>query len=170
MPVPVLRPPLDYCVPTNITIEPNKTRVVLMPDAGGVGKALAALLSKRGAEVLTIDGAPTVEALEDQLAKWTEEGPITGVYWLPALDPEGPLSRLNASARTDALHKRVKLLAATMRALPDTPFLVSATRLGGTARLRLRWRSERVRWRCYRLHEGTGPRAERRAHQGGRFR
>ncbi len=131
VPVPVLRPPLDDCVPTTVTLEPSKTRVVVMPDAGGVTKALATRLTKRGAEVLTIDGVPSVEGLEDQLARWTEEGPITGVYWLPALDPEGPPSRLDAQARTDALHKRVKLLAATMRALPDSAFLVSATRLGG---------------------------------------
>ncbi len=131
VPVPVLRPPLDYCVPTNVTIEASKTRIVMMPDAGGVGKALAARLVKRGADVVTIEGAPTVEALEDQLAKWTEEGPINGVYWLPALDPEGPHSKLDARARKAALHTRVKLLAATMRAVPDTAFLVSATRLGG---------------------------------------
>jgi acyl carrier protein/NADP-dependent 3-hydroxy acid dehydrogenase YdfG len=135
LPAPVLRPPLEFCAATGVAIGQG-SRVVLMPDAGGVGAALSTLLNELGAEVLTIDGAPDVEALEQQISGWTAAGPIQGVYWLPALDDEGPLSGLDAAGRVRALHVRVKLLAATMRALGEQigaagTFLVSATRLGG---------------------------------------
>ena len=131
VPVPVLRPPLDYCVETGVTLGKG-SRVIVMPDAGGVSKALTGKLKKMGVGVLTIAGAPTVEKLEEQIAEWSEGDPVGGVYWLPALDDEGQLSALDAAARRQALHTRVKLLAATMRALPDEhAFLVSGTRLGG---------------------------------------
>ena len=42
-----------------------------------------------------------------------------GVYWLPALDDEGPIDALDATARRAALHIRVKLLAASLRSLSD---------------------------------------------------
>jgi acyl transferase domain-containing protein/NAD(P)-dependent dehydrogenase (short-subunit alcohol dehydrogenase family)/acyl carrier protein len=131
VPVPVVRPPLDLCVRTGVTLGEG-TRVVLMPDEGGVGEALAARLAKLGVEVLEISGAPEADQLEATLAEWAQAGPIHGVYWLPALDDEGPLSALEPAAYREALRVRVKLLAVTMRALaaPDT-FLISATRLGG---------------------------------------
>ena len=131
VPVPVLRPPLDLCVPTGVTLAEG-SRVVLMPDEGGVGNALATRLAKLGVDVLEIDGAPDAEALEATLAQWAQAGPIHGVYWLPALDDEGSLSALEPAAYREALRVRVKLLATTMRALaaPET-FLIAATRLGG---------------------------------------
>ena len=63
-------------------------------------------------------------------------GPIHGVYWLPALDPEGSLRDMDLAGWREALRVRVKSLYTTMRGLyeqiatPDT-FLISATRLGG---------------------------------------
>ena len=135
VPVPVLRPSLEYCVETGTSLAEGR-RVVIMPDAGGVGAVLADRLAKLGVEILTIDGAPSTDALEQQIAGWTESGPIHGVYWLPGLDDEGPLEALDHAARRDALHVRVKLLATTMRALSDHvnapgTFLLSGTRLGG---------------------------------------
>ncbi len=131
VPVPVLRPPLSYCVGTGVTIEAG-TRVVVMPDQSGVAKALSKRLTELGAQVLTINGAPDVETLESQIAEWTAAGPIHGAYWLPALDDEGPVTKLSAPARKEALHVRVKLLAATMRSLSgEDTFLVSGSRLGG---------------------------------------
>ncbi len=129
VPVAVLRPPLDLCVETGVRLEAG-SRVVLMPDGGGVGAALAKRLAKLGVAVLTIEGAPDAAALEEQIGEWTAGGPVQGVYWLPALDDEGPLSALDPAAWREALRLRVKLLATTMRALPEA-FLVSATRLGG---------------------------------------
>ena len=135
MPEPVLRPPLDVCVETGVKLGEG-SRVVVMPDRGGVAKALAKRLAESGVEVLEIEGAPEVEDLERQLEEWKAAGPIQGVYWLPALDDEGDIGSLEPAGWRQALHIRVKLLAATMRALADQvaekgTFLVSATRLGG---------------------------------------
>ena len=135
VPVPTVRPPLAWCAPTGVSLGEG-SRVVLAPDDGGVGAALAARLTKLGVEVLTVEGAPAVDELEATLAEWTAAGPVQGVYWLPALDDEGPHAALDPDAWVSGLHRRVKLLAATMRALADHvgpagTFLVSATRLGG---------------------------------------
>ncbi|MGZ5359289.1 MAG: beta-ketoacyl synthase N-terminal-like domain-containing protein, partial [Solirubrobacterales bacterium] len=135
VPVPVVRPPLDRCAPTGVELGAG-SRVVLMPDRGGVGAALAKRLAKLGVEVLEIEGAPGAEELEARLAEWTAAGPVQGVYWLPALDDEGPLGSLDPSGWHEGLRVRVKLLATTMRALAEQvsapgTFLVSATRLGG---------------------------------------
>ena len=135
VPVPVLRPRLEQCVASGVTLGEG-SRVVMMPDTGGASNALAKRLRKLGVEVLTIDGAPDEATLEQRITEWAAAGPIQGVYWLPALDDEGPLGGLNAGARHDALHARVKLLAVTMRALAEQvsgegTFLVSGTRLGG---------------------------------------
>ena len=102
-----------------------------MSDRRGVGKALAGRLQKRGVEVLRISGTPTAEELGTQVERWRDDGPIDGVYWLPALDDEGPLADLDPADWRDGLHRRVKLLAALMRGLDAETFLVSATRLGG---------------------------------------
>jgi len=135
VPVPALRPSLDLCKPTGVTLDAN-SRVVVMLDRGGVGKALAGRLQKLGAMALVIDEPPTVEALEAQLAAWLADGPIQGVYWLPALDAEPALEDMDLGAWRELNRVRVKNLYVTMRLLYDaisTPgtFLVSATRLGG---------------------------------------
>ena len=81
--------------------------------------------------MLRISGTPTAEELGTQVERWRDDGPIDGVYWLPALDDEGPLADLDPADWRDGLHRRVKLLAALMRGLDAETFLVSATRLGG---------------------------------------
>ena len=129
MPVPVLRPPLAACVDTGVTLDAG-VRVVLMPDQGGVAAALAERLVERGVEVLSLDPALASDAVEARLAEWSATAPIQGVYWLPALDEEGPLAALEPGQAAEALRVRVKLLAVTMRALTGG-FLVSGTRLGG---------------------------------------
>ena len=133
--VPVVRPPLSLCKPTGVTSGPD-SRVLVMCDRGGVGKALARRLEKLGCEVLLVEEAPPAEALVRQIEQWTAEKPIQGVYWLPALDVEGELATLTLDDWREALRVRVKLLYATMRALARQvgaagTFLVSATRLGG---------------------------------------
>ena len=135
VPVPVLRPPLAQCVTSGVVLTEG-SRVVMMPDAGGVGSALEARLRHLGVDVLRIEDAPEVETLEQRIGDWVATGPIQGVYWLPALDDEGPLSGLDAAARRHALHVRAKLLAATMRSLAEQvygqgTFLITGTRLGG---------------------------------------
>ena len=57
IPVPVVRPALEHCVPTGVSLEVGR-RVVVMPDQAGIGEALVSRLEKLGVEVLRADGAP----------------------------------------------------------------------------------------------------------------
>ncbi len=135
VPVPVVRPALEYCVATGIELEAGR-RVIVAPDRGGIAKALVARLEKLGVEVLIADPSADEEALEGRIKAWKSEGPVHGVYWLPALDLEGPLADLDADAWSAGLRSRVKLLAVAMRALAEEissagTFLIAGTRLGG---------------------------------------
>ena len=173
VPVPVLRPPLAACVATGVTLGEG-VRVVLMPDQGGVAAALAKRLAKLGVEVLSIDPALDGDAVERRLAEWAAAGPIQGVYWLPALDDEGPLAALEPDEASEALRVRVKLLAVTMRALAEQiagagSFLVSGTRLGGRHGYDAAGATSALGGAVHRLHEGAGARARRRARQGSRL-
>jgi len=135
VPVPNLRPPLNICKPTGVTLGTGR-RVVIMPDKGSVGEALSQRLQALGVEVLMIEGAPDADGLAGCLNYWLAAGPIHGVYWLPALDDEGSLSAMDLAKWHEALRVRVKSLYTVMRTLyeqvaaPGT-FLVSATHLGG---------------------------------------
>ena len=132
--MPVLRPALELCVPTGVTL--SGARVVVMRDEGPVSEALETLLREQGATALALEpGIDSAELLE-LLAGWLAQGPIAGAYWLPALDVEPALADLNLSGWREVNRRRVKNLYATMRALYDAAagngaFLVSATRLGG---------------------------------------
>jgi NAD(P)-dependent dehydrogenase (short-subunit alcohol dehydrogenase family) len=135
VPVPNLRPPLSVCKPTGVTLA-RGSRVVLMPDKGGVGQALAQRLETMGVEVLWIKDVPNAEALTNRLQEWLAAGPVQGVYWLSALDNEGNLADVDLASWHDALWVRAKSLYTTMRVLYDQvakpgTFLVSATQLGG---------------------------------------
>ena len=135
VPVPNLRPPLSLCKPTGVKLGPG-CRVVMMPDDGGVANELAQQLREKGVEVLRIEDARDPDALASVLKTWLADGPVQGVYWLSALDYEGPISRMDFPTWHAALQIRAKSLYTTMRILyeqiaaPGT-FLVSATRLGG---------------------------------------
>ncbi|MFQ5584466.1 MAG: SDR family oxidoreductase, partial [Calditrichia bacterium] len=135
VPTPQLRPPLEFCKPTGVKFT-KESRVIIMPDQGGVAKALVTKLTKLGATPLLIKGAPAAEKLTEQIAQWLQEGPVQGVYWLPALDAEGDIATMDMKTWQQAAHKRIKLLYNTMRTLYDHigktgTFLISATRLGG---------------------------------------
>jgi malonyl CoA-acyl carrier protein transacylase len=136
VPVPVLRPALAVCKTTSVTLAGK--RVLVMADAGGAATALAEALRAQGATVLPIEATstPTREELGAAIEGWLAAGAIDGVYWLPALDAEGPLAALDAETFRRAVHVRAKLAHATTRALYtslDQPgaFFLSATRLGG---------------------------------------
>ncbi len=130
VPTPSVRPSAEQCVPTGVSLD--DARVVVMRDEGGVGDALAKRLHKAGATALVLDPGTPTDDLLSQLAAWTADGPVTGVYWLAALDDEGDLGSYDLATWREALRRRVKALYATMRHLWDSDaFLVSATRLGG---------------------------------------
>ncbi len=131
VPVPVVRPPLGLCRPTAVALDAS-ARVVLAADLGGVGNALAKRLSRLGVHVLQIDPAADSETIVGALDGWLVDGPVTGVYWLPALDDEGSFDLMGHAGWREALRVRVKNLYVTMRRLTlCAPFLVTATRLGG---------------------------------------
>ena len=131
VPVPALRPNLDRCVPTGVTLEAG-VRVVVMGDSGGVAEAVATRLAEAGVTVLALDPADPTDRLLALIDEWRSAGTIDGVYWLPALDDEGPLESLDLEGWQEGLRRRVKTLYATMRRLyDDDPFLIAATRLGG---------------------------------------
>ena len=130
----ILRPPLDLCKNTGVQLEGG--RVVVMFDRGGVGKALATRLEKRGATVLAVETPPAEEELVGLLQGFLADGPVTGVYWLPALDAEPELEELDLEQWRELNRVRVKNLFVTARTLvsaqPEAvPFLVAATRMGG---------------------------------------
>ncbi len=135
VPIPTLRPPLNLCKSTGVKLD-VESRVLVMPDQGGVSKVLLKRLKKLGVDALVLDPIADAGALTDSINSWLARGSVHGVYWLPALDPEPDISEMDLAAWRAALHVRVKLLYATMRAVyehvaqPGT-FLVSATRLGG---------------------------------------
>ncbi len=134
VPVPQLRPALTLCKPTGVDLKQG-TRVIVMPDQGGVGKALVGKLEKLGVQVFVIDGAPDTKFLAKYIDSWKAEGPIQGVYWLPALDVQN-VSEMTYAQWREATRVRAKLLFATMQCLGEHvgergSFLISATRLGG---------------------------------------
>jgi acyl transferase domain-containing protein/NAD(P)-dependent dehydrogenase (short-subunit alcohol dehydrogenase family)/acyl carrier protein len=135
VPVPVLRPPLDLCKATGVVIN-SESRILVMSDQAGVGKSLVGRLEKLGANALFIDDVPSEEEFLRKLEEYKGQGPIQGVYWLPALDHEGAISQMDLAAWRKATGLRVKMLYFVMRSLydqvgPQGTFLISATRLGG---------------------------------------
>jgi len=135
IPLPTLRPPLALCKTTGVTLG-RGSRVVIMSDSGGVAESLTKELRQKEVEVLSLTGAPDADTLQRTIDGWLASGAVQGVYWLPALDNEGPLSGMDAAQWQESLRARVKLLYITMRKLYDQiaasgTFLVSATRLGG---------------------------------------
>jgi len=134
VPTPVLRPPLDLCKATGVSLEGS--RVVVMFDRGGVGRSLVSRLEKRGAQVLGIETPPADEEIDGLIQGFLAEGPVAGVYWLTALDVEPDLEELDLEQWRELNRVRVKNLYRAVRALitaqPDAnPFLVVATRMGG---------------------------------------
>ncbi|MGZ4638273.1 MAG: SDR family NAD(P)-dependent oxidoreductase, partial [Actinomycetes bacterium] len=131
VPVPALRPALGQCLPTGVTLGEG-ARVVVMRDQGGIADALTDRLAKAGVTVLGLEPGTASDALLSAVEQWRAEGPVTGVYWLAALDDEGPHEALDLAGWQEALRRRVRNLYATMRLLyDDSPFLVTGTRLGG---------------------------------------
>ena len=111
VPVPVLRPPLDLCKPTGVTLGPG-SRVVIMPDQGGVADALQQRLQAMGVEVLRIDAAPDAEAqanlmLDGRPADRFTESTGCPRWTTKATQPDGPrrLARSTAGARQIALSR-----------------------------------------------------------------
>ena len=135
VPTPSLRPALEYCKPTGVTLD-AASRIVVMMDRGGVGKSLVNRLEKLGAGLLVVEPGIETAALDQLLADYQAEGPVQGVYWLAALDVEPGIEEMDLDGWREENRIRVKNLYTAMRALYELVagpgrFLVSATRLGG---------------------------------------
>jgi NADP-dependent 3-hydroxy acid dehydrogenase YdfG len=135
VPVPVVRPPLEWFAPSGVQLAPG-SRVVVLPDTGGVAEALSAKLIDRGVEVLRVDASAEAQAVAEQVDAWLAAGPIEGLFALAALDGEAPLADLDIDQWHEGLRVRVKLLAGACRALYAAldeagSFVVAATRNGG---------------------------------------
>ncbi|NCC35437.1 MAG: beta-ketoacyl synthase, partial [Chloroflexia bacterium] len=132
---PVLRPPLDLCKATNVQLSEG-TRVIVMLDRSGVGKALVTRLEKRGVSVLPIEVPLEEGAIGAMIQGMLAEGPIDGLYWLPALDVEPDLEELDLEEWHELNRTRVKNLHLATHTLVGAqpehiPFLVVGTRMGG---------------------------------------
>ena len=135
VPTAVWRPPLDVCRATDVELGEG-SRVIVMPDGGGVGRALAERLYKRGVEALMLGTGADADAITAQVSAWLQDGPITGLYWLPALDAHAAIDEMDEAAWQEAVEQRVMALYTTARSLYETltgadQFVVAATRLGG---------------------------------------
>jgi acyl transferase domain-containing protein/NAD(P)-dependent dehydrogenase (short-subunit alcohol dehydrogenase family)/acyl carrier protein len=132
---PSLRPSLDLCKPTGVELAEG-ARVIVAKDARGAGHVLAERLSEIGVDVLALDATLPTGEIERQITAWRTEGPIAGVYWLPALDVEPPIGELDLARFRELNRQRTKNLYTTMRVLFESVsskgrFLLAATRMGG---------------------------------------
>ncbi|MFN2190261.1 MAG: SDR family oxidoreductase, partial [Candidatus Promineifilaceae bacterium] len=141
-PIPVVRcvaspdqlPPLIECFATGITLAGK--RIVVMSDRGGASDELTNQLLEHGASVLPLAPTLPVEELKLRLQAWLEDGPVDGVYWLPALDSEPALIHLSRGVWRELNRQKVKNLHGAMRILYESinhkeSFLITATRMGG---------------------------------------
>ena len=174
MPVPVLRPALTICKPTGVTLAPG-SRVVMMPDKGGVAEALTQAPASSRGRGPAHRGAAGCGRTDRSGKSWMAAGPVQGVYWLPALDHEGSLRDMDLAGWSEALRVRVKAAlshhARSLRAdcgAGNVPGFGDAA--GRAARIRRGW-SGSAAGRCGRWHhQDLQARAGRRSGQGRRFR
>jgi 3-oxoacyl-(acyl-carrier-protein) synthase/NAD(P)-dependent dehydrogenase (short-subunit alcohol dehydrogenase family)/uncharacterized ubiquitin-like protein YukD len=128
VPVPVLRPRLDLCLPTQISLDEN-SRVIVIGGRGKTGEALVKRLKNRKVQTLLVPAFS--EELEKKVGAFAAEGAVQGVYFLPALDVEGGMMDLSAAAFQQELDTRTMAFYTVLKEVAGHPFVVSATRLGG---------------------------------------
>ncbi len=129
VPTPVLRPRLDLCFPTGVTIN-EESRVIIVRDQGRVHDSLLQLLHARKAGALVLEpGMP--HEIETAVQNWLAEGPVQGVFFLAALDIEASMATMTSDEWQAELDRRVLPLYSVMRMLPNAGFLTCGTRFGG---------------------------------------
>jgi len=129
IPVPVLQPRLELCLPTGMALDEN-SRVLVVADEGGVADALARKLRSRKVQIHRMQ-ADSAEEVQRKLAGLQNEGPFTGVYFLPGLDGEPEFPEMSLEEWNALLETRLFALEGVLRGLPEKAFLVCATRMGG---------------------------------------
>ena len=136
VPLPVVRPALAHCKPTQCKIDASK-RIVIVGDRAGIATRVAKLVNDRRAKVLHVDNIVDADTLTKAVVGWAGAEPIDGVFFLPALDVEPSIDEMGASAFRTVVEHNVRALYALARALyvsfdREGTFFLSATRLGGT--------------------------------------
>jgi len=129
VPQAVLRPRLELCKPSGITLNAD-SRVVILSGTGKTAAALQKQLRTQQVEAVLIKAEGSA-AVAEQISKEHAKAPISGLYYLPTLDEERPLSEMDTAIWQNALETRFHNLVAALRVLPDLKFLVVATRFDG---------------------------------------
>ena len=129
-PVPSLRPRLDLCIPTGVELGEGQ-RILVVENKARTAEPLVRKLTTRRMNVLRLSARLTPAEIGAKLSGWLAEGPIAGVYFLPALEIEPKLADMSIQDWQTGLEERLYSLYAIMKALPEETFLVCATRLGG---------------------------------------
>ena len=129
VPVPVLRPRLDLCIPTGVSFVQGD-RVVIVSRRNKVSEGLTRRLKNLGVQVTSISLSAIAVGLEkiDALQK---ENPIKGVYYLAGLEDETRLDDLQGTDWDRLYEERVISLFRIMKTIHGEPFLVCATHMGG---------------------------------------
>jgi malonyl CoA-acyl carrier protein transacylase len=125
VPVPVLFPRIDLCMPTGAILDGN--RVVVVSDRGKVSSALIKKLKTINAEVLQT----TSSDAGLNLADWMKNGSIAGLFFLTALDTDPVWEKSSIEEWRNARSERLETLYHIARTLPESAFLIGATRMGG---------------------------------------
>ncbi|MEJ2513583.1 MAG: phosphopantetheine-binding protein, partial [Anaerolineales bacterium] len=129
IPTPILRPKLDLCLPTGVTLEEGD-RVLIVEGTHDAGEALSNLLLTRKVSVLRVK-LEAGQSLESQIQTWADQGHIDGIYFLASLSPETPLKDMTHKEWEMILKTRVYALYQIMKVLPSDSFLICATNTGG---------------------------------------
>ena len=128
VPIPVLRPRPDLCHATGVRLD-AVTRALVVLGRGALGPSLVQALGQRQVDVVTIENNST--DFESQVAALAATAPFEGVYFLPSFDTEPGWETLSALDWQTGLEQYVYHLFTLLRALPNKPFLVCATSMGG---------------------------------------
>jgi len=128
VPLPVLRPRLNLCTPTGLKIDAS-CRILVVGDNEKTADALAHRLRGRKAQVMVVTNVD--ETALAKIQAWQAETPVTGMYYLPALNIEPSLTELDAASWDAELDARILPLYHLLRLVGPQAFLVSATRMGG---------------------------------------
>ena len=123
----VLRPRLAVCAPTGVPWGAG-VRVLIL-GAPKVAAALQRRLEAQQLQPVFIPSGPAAQ-VQSALTQALESGPIQGVFCLSGLEPEPDVLESPSGAWYAAVEDRILALAAVMRALPPTAFLLTSTRMG----------------------------------------
>jgi malonyl CoA-acyl carrier protein transacylase len=128
VPVPVLRPRLELCLPTRASLNLD-TRVVVVSAQDKTADTLARKLRSRKVQVFVLD--VTKKDSQTKLDTWLADGTLHGLYFLTGLDVEAPLSKCSFETWQAEQEKRVFALATLAKRFNSLTFLMAATRMGG---------------------------------------